>query len=252
LSAALPLIRPQWPAPPQVGAAVTTRDGGVSRGVYASLNLADHVGDDPAYVAANRRHLRAALGLRDEPAWLRQVHGCRVARLPTAPTPEADAAWTDQPGLACAVLSADCLPVLFCDEAGSCVAAAHAGWRGLAGGVLEATIAALPVPARNLLAWFGPAIGPEAFEVGEDVRQAFVDHDARDRAFFRSRQGQRSPGKYLADLEGLARRRLQRAGVVRIFGGGSCTHSNPENFYSHRRDGVSGRIASLIWLRPDP
>lgn len=240
------LIRPEWPAPAAVAAAVTTRSGGLSQGPYASFNLATHVGDDPARVAANRRRLRQALGLAAEPAWLEQVHGCRVVRLPAAGTPQADASLSRQPGLACVVMSADCLPVLFCDHAGSVVAAAHAGWRGLVAGVLEATVAAMALPPAQLMAWLGPAISPPAFEVGDEVRTAFIAAQAPAVAAFQP--GARA-GKWQADLAQLARLRLRRAGLTQVFGGGTCTHAEPARFYSHRRDGVCGRMAALIWIR---
>ena len=244
---ALEPIFPDWPAPPAVAAACTTRAGGVSSGPHAGLNLGRSSGDDPAAVEENRRRLVEGMALPEPPFWIRQVHGRRVLALPTEETaPEADACWTAQRGVVCAVQAADCLPVLFCDEAGSVVAAAHAGWRGLAGGVLEATVAALPVPPATLMAWLGPAIGPEAFEVGAEVREAFLAEDAGAAAAFTP---QARPGKYHADLFALARRRLAAAGVARVHGGGVSTHADPARFYSFRRDGVCGRMAALIWLR---
>jgi YfiH family protein len=236
------MILPDWPAPPNVKGLMTTRVGGVSVAPWASLNLGDHVGDDPAHVAANRARLRAQLPA--EPGWLRQVHSARVAELGRDANPEADASFTREKGKVCAVLTADCLPVLFCDRAGSVVAAAHAGWRGLAGGVLEATVEAMQVPAGEILAWMGAAIGPQAFEVGDDVRDAFVaQHPEAAAAFV-----QHAPGKWLADIYALARTRLAAAGVPSIHGGGRCTYSEAETFYSYRRDGVTGRMASLVWL----
>ena len=242
------LLLPDWPAPARVRAACTTRIGGVSVGPYASLNLGRSGGDVAAAVSENRRRVQQALALPAEPCWIRQVHGVRVARMPqVAPEPDADASFTIEPGVVCAVQAADCLPVLLCDQAGTVVAAAHAGWRGLAGGVLEQTVAALPVPPQTLLAWLGPAIGPEAFEVGEEVREAFVAADPEAvRAF---RPGVLA-GKHYADLFALARLRLARAGVQRIHGGGLSTHADPARFYSYRRDGVTGRMAALIWLEP--
>jgi polyphenol oxidase len=247
MAAELALLRPDWPVPPSVAAAVTTRAGGVSTGPWASLNLGDHVGDDPASVAENRRRLRVALGLAVEPGWLAQVHGTAVARLDAVrgARPEADAAVAFAPGPACAILTADCLPVLLCDAAGTRVGAAHAGWRGLAGGVIEAAVAALGCPPDDLLAWLGPAIGQDAFEVGGDVRAAFVDEDARAASAFRPNER----GRWQANLEALARLRLARAGVTRVYGGGWCTHADPARWYSHRRDGRCGRMASLVWLR---
>ena len=246
------LIFPDWPAPPRVRAACTTRRGGVSRGAWAGLNLGRSGGDDGAAVSENRRRVAAALRLPGEPCWIRQVHGVHVACMPQDARQdeaglEADASCTTVPGVVCAVQAADCLPVLFCDEDATVVAAAHAGWRGLADGVLERTVAALPVAPARLLAWLGPAIGPEAFEVGEEVRAAFLAGDAAAAPAFRP--GER-PGKHYADLWALARRRLQRAGVVRVSGGGLSTHADPARFYSYRRDGVTGRMAALIWLAP--
>jgi YfiH family protein len=224
---------------------MTTREGGVSLAPWSGLNLGDHVGDDPAHVAANRARLRQQLPA--EPGWLRQVHSVRAVEIGLEPNPEADAAFTSQTGQVCAVLTADCLPVLFCDRAGSVVAAAHAGWRGLAGGVLEATVAAMQVQSGEVLAWMGAAIGPQAFEVGDDVRQAFVGPHPEAAAAFLPHP-ERVPGKWLADIYQLARIRLQRAGVQAIYGGGRCTYQEAETFYSYRRDGVTGRMASLIWL----
>lgn len=247
------LILPRWPAPQRVRAVATTRQGGVSQGAYASLNLGDHVADDPAAVAANRDRLGDWLGLETPPAWLVQVHGVAVAPAHQAPPgTRADGAWTHQPGIPCVVLTADCLPVLFCDRAGRHVAAAHAGWRGLAGGVLEATVAALQsagAPASDLLAWLGPAIGPGAYEVGEDVRSAFLAADSEAAAAFTASR----PGHWWLDLYAAARARLARAGVTAVYGGGFCTHAEPGRFFSHRRDGVTGRQATLIWLAsPSP
>jgi YfiH family protein len=239
---------PDWPAPPSVRAAITTRSGGVSGAPWDSLNLAGHVGDDPACVAENRRRLREALALPAEPFWLHQVHGCDVAdagKDVTGGPCAADAAVADRPRAVCAVLTADCLPVLFCSRAGDWVAAAHAGWRGLAAGVLEAAVARAPVPAADVLAWLGPAIGPDAFEVGPEVRAAFLAQDPGAEGCFRP-----SPaGRWLADLYALARRRLERCGVRWVGGGGLCTFTDRERFFSFRRDGTTGRMASLVWLR---
>jgi len=222
---------------------MTTREDGVSGSPWASLNLGDHVGDDPLHVAANRARLRQQLPA--EPGWLKQVHSARVVELGRDAEREADAAFSRQAGQVCAVLTADCLPVLFCDRAGSVVAAAHAGWRGLAGGVLEATVAAMQVPPGEVLAWMGAAIGPQAFEVGDDVRAAFVaQHPEAATAF----ESQPTSGKWLADIYRLARIRLNRIGVQAIYGGGRCTFNEADRFYSYRRDGVTGRMATLIWL----
>ena len=236
------LIIPDWPAPPGVRSLTTTRAGGVSAGPYAGLNLGDHVADDPAAVAENRARLRRFLPA--EPAWLKQVHRAEVADADQAGgVPEADAAVARRPGAVCAVLTADCLPVLLCDRAGSVVAAAHAGWRGLAGGVLEAAVAAMGVAPEAVLAWLGPAIGPAAFEVGGEVREAFLSHDpAAEAAFVAGPEG-----KWLADIFLLARLRLAKIGVTAVYGGGVCTHADGARFYSYRRDGATGRMASLIW-----
>lgn len=240
---------PDWPVPGRVKAVVTTRKGGVSGGAYDSFNLASHVGDDPAAVVRNRAALRAILP--GEPFWLEQVHGTEVV-MPEAGSwghvpPDADASCTRRSGAVCVVMTADCLPVLFCDDAGSVVAAAHAGWRGLCAGILERTVDAMGVAPERLHAWLGPAIGAEAFEVGDEVRTAFLREDAGAAAAFTVGKVQ---GKWLADLYLLARLRLARAGVVRVFGGGFCTYADAERFYSYRRDRVTGRMASLIWLAP--
>lgn len=232
---------PDWPAPERVRAAYTTRSGGVSRGPYASFNLAAHVGDDPAAVAANRARLRAGLDLPAEPHWLEQVHGTTVVE--AGGHGPADGSIGREPGRVCAVLTADCLPVLLCDRAGTVVAALHAGWRGLAAGVLEAGIAALGRPGRELLAWLGPAIGPEAFVVGEEVRAAFTRLHPEDAGSFRP-----AAGGWHADLRALARRRLARAGVTAVFGVADCTYAGRDTYFSFRRDGTCGRQAALIWL----
>lgn len=238
------IITPDWPAPNTVRAAQTTRLGGVSQTPFNSFNLAEHTGDEPATVAENRRRLRQYLRLPAEPAWLQQVHGIDAVPAGSAASC-ADAVWSDQAGEVCVVMSADCLPVLFCHTAGDVVAAAHAGWRGLVDGVLEATIAAMQRPPQSLLAWLGPAIGPQAFEVGAEVRERFVAMDAAAAQYF-----QPSPqGRWLADLYGLARQRLQRAGVEAIYGGGFCTVQQSELFFSYRREGRTGRMASLIWIQ---
>ncbi|MGE0029495.1 MAG: peptidoglycan editing factor PgeF [Steroidobacteraceae bacterium] len=235
---------PDWPAPPGVRATVTTRAGGVSSGPWASFNLASHVGDDPAAVAENRRRLRAALDLPAEPSWLQQVHGHAVARLP-GPLPEAaDAAVVFGRGPVCAVLVADCLPVFLASRDGDRVGVAHAGWRGLAAGVIEATVVALGCDPARLVAWLGPGIGPRAFEVGEDVRSAFMEGDPVAASHFHPGRA----GRWLADLPALARRHLMKCGVASVHGGGTCTVSDPARFYSYRRDGVTGRMAALAWL----
>ena len=239
------LIGPEWPVPARVRAAVTTRQGGCSLAPFESLNLAEHVGDDLQSVQKNRGRLREALQLPQEPGWLQQVHGTRTVQLPLRAVPEADASVSRISGLACAILTADCLPVLFCDAAGTVVAAAHAGWRGLLNGVLENTITAMACPSGQILAWLGPAIGPDAFEVGSEVRDAFVRKNASADAAFRAA----APGKYMADLYALARQRLKAAGVHRIYGGGECTYHDTQRFYSFRREARCGRMASLIWMQ---
>lgn len=245
MTQALTLISPDWPAPESVRAVSTTRLGGVSRPPYDNFNLGDHVGDEPAAVAANRESLARAIDLPAEPAWLEQVHGTAVAVLEEECLPmQADAACTRTPGRVCVVMTADCLPILLCDRAGSRVAAAHGGWRGLARGVIAATLRRLDCDPENILAWLGPAIGPAAFEVGPEVREAFIVLDSGNAGCFSP-----SPaGRWLADLYGLARRRLYGLGVTEVYGGGWCTFSEPERFYSYRRDGRCGRMASLIWL----
>ena len=235
-------LTPDWPAPASVRACVTTRAGGVSLAPFDSLNLGDHVEDAPLAVAANRQVLVDALGCR--PAWLQQVHSSDVVEADSRCVPTADASWTATPGTACAVLTADCLPALFCDRAGTRVAAAHAGWRGLAGGVLENTVAALGIEPAELLVWLGPAIGPQSFEVGAEVREAFVAvHTEAQRAFVPSANA----GKFMADLYALARIRLAASGVNAVYGGGLDTFSDPR-FFSYRRAARTGRFASLVWI----
>ena len=251
-------ITPDWPAPASVRAVSTTRRDGVSKGVYASFNLGTHVGDDPRAVAENRLHLRSALNLSREPHWLKQVHGNRVVELngyeikepadDPWKLPTGDAAITQTAGEVCAILIADCLPVLFCDRAGKTIAAAHAGWRGMAAGVLENIIAAMRTPPAEILAWLGPAIGPDVYQIGDEVRAAIIaGHPEAEQAF-----AQQQPGKWLCDLYLVASQRLRRTGVVHIYGGGFCTYSDRERFFSYRRDGECGRMASLIWLTSSP
>ncbi|GLQ88488.1 peptidoglycan editing factor PgeF [Dyella flagellata] len=243
-------VFPDWPAPRGVHTAVSTRDGpGVSQPPFGRFNLGLRSGEDEQSVRSNRSALRQSLALPAEPRWLRQVHGVTVAELgPLASPhePEADAAVSHLPGTVLAILTADCLPVLFCTEDGASIGVAHAGWRGLAAGVLEETIAQLQRPAATLLAWLGPCIGSASYEVGEEVRKAFLHHDdAATSAFAPTR-----PGHWTCDLTALARQRLAAAGVTRIHGGGFDTRTD-ERFYSYRREGArSGRFASLIWLQP--
>ena len=248
------IILPQWGSPlPTVGALSTTRACGFSSAPYddgqggGGLNLGAHVGDAMENVRRNRARLRRHLPA--EPVWLNQVHGTRVVdATQAAEATEADASFTTQPGVVCAIMTADCLPVLFADKAGKAVGAAHAGWRGLAAGVLENTVARMrEAGAADILAWLGPAIGPAHFEVGEEVRQAFVDRSAPHAEAFAPIAAR--PGKYLADLYRLATQVLQAAGVVDVRGGRFCTVAEPRRFYSYRRDGTTGRMASLIWLR---
>ena len=233
---------PDWPAPAGVKACVTTRTGGVSLAPFDSLNLGDHVDDSPEAVAENRRRLTERFSI--QPAWLKQVHGIAVAHADPGHVATADASWTATPGIACAAMTADCLPVLFCDRAGTRVAAAHAGWRGLAAGVLDATLDTLAVPAGDVLVWLGPAIGPQAFEVGPEVREAFVREVPESaRAFVPGAH----EGKLMADIYELARLRLAARGVTAVYGGGLCTVTDPR-FFSYRRHPRTGRFASLIWL----
>lgn len=236
-------IVPDWPAPPGVRALITTRAGGVSRGAYAGLNLGLRSGDDVECVARNRARLRQWLPA--EPLWLRQVHGTTVAEADGMEgSPEADAAVARRPGTVCAALSADCLPLLLCDEEGTVVAAVHAGWRGLCSGVIEQTLRIMDRPPQALLACLGPAIGPAAYEVGAEVREAFIAAYPEAGAAFAAGK----PGKFHADLYALARQRLARRGVTRVYGGGYCTYTERERFYSYRREGATGRMASLVWI----
>ncbi len=235
---------PEWPAPPSVRALVTTRGclDGCSTAPYARFNLAAHVGDDDQAVIANRQLLRR--NLPADPLWLNQVHGTRVvAAEDAAEDAAADACYSRSRNRVCAVLTADCLPLLFCAADGAVVAAAHAGWRGLAAGVIEATVTAMAIQPESLLVWLGPAIGPTVFEVGDEVRAVFCLHDPQAVEAFVAH----GPGKWLCDMYMLARQRLATLGVTRVFGGGLCTFSDARRFYSFRRDGVTGRMASLIW-----
>ena len=235
-------LTPDWPAPASVRACVTTREGGVSEAPFDSLNLGDHVDDRPEAVAENRRRLTDHFSIK--PAWLQQVHGIAVAQADPRLVATADASWTATPGIACAAMTADCLPALFCNRAGTRVAAAHAGWRGLAAGVLEATLDTLDVPAEDVLVWLGPAIGPKAFEVGPEVREVFINQlpEAAE-AFVPSDNA----GKFMADIYLLARLRLAERGVTAVYGGGFCTVTDPR-FFSYRRASRTGRFASLVWL----
>lgn len=237
------LIKPDWQLPEGLHAAVTLRSGGVSQGLYASLNPASHVNDAADAVLTNRAMIKQMLALPAEPVWLQQVHGVDVVKADqVTDLPEADASFTDQSGVVCAVLTADCLPVLFCGDQGAVIGAAHAGWRGLQVGVIEQTIAAMN--CRDLQVWLGPAIGPAHFEVGDEVREAFVSQNPDASVAFSATQA----GKWLADIYQLARIRLANLGVEQVYGGGLCTVSDAQRFYSYRRDGAAtGRMASLIW-----
>jgi len=243
-------LQPDWPAPRGVRAAFTLRSGGVSTGPYASLNLGAKLGDDARAVEENRRRIAAELALPAEPLWLSQVHGSRVVNAddhrPDAPAPQGDAAVTRLPGRVLAVLVADCLPVLLARRDAAAVAVAHAGWRGLAAGVLEATAAAIGGAGDALIAWLGPAIGQAHFEVGEEVRTAFCERDARAAAAFAPNER----GRWQCDLQRLARQRLAALGVHSIHGEPRCTYAQTGSFYSFRRDGATGRMAALIWLEP--
>jgi hypothetical protein len=236
-------IKPDWPLPAHVHAAVTLRTGGVSTGAYASLNPAGHVDDDPQHVKTNRYIIKDMLQLPSEPVWLQQVHGVRVVNADeTDSLEEADASFADQPGTVCAVLTADCLPILFCGDDGEVVAAAHAGWRGLQAGIIAETLYAMS--CQEVQVWLGPAIGPENFEVGDDVRDAFVRDNPITAVAFRAGQS----GKWLADIYRLARIKLAELGVQQVYGGDLCTVADAQRFYSYRRDGATtGRMASLIW-----
>ena len=238
-------IIPNGSVPAQVRAVCTTRHGGVSVAPFDSLNLGDHVGDDPAAVARNRLIVGDVLQLPTEPLWLQQVHGVEVCAMDVgACYPQADASFALRNNQVCVVMTADCLPVLFCDKAGTRVAAAHAGWRGLEAGVLEQTVQKLGCAAHDIIAWLGPAIGAQAFEVGAEVRAAFMQHDPTAAVAFQPS----ATGKWLADIYLLARQRLNAVGVQAIFGGEYCTYSDAQRFFSYRRDGQTGRMASLIWL----
>jgi len=233
-------LRPDWPAPASVKVLSTTRNGGCSNGAWATMNLGEHCGDDPRHVGRNRKFLSRFLPA--PPQWLRQVHGTSVARHSgrLRDDPEADALVGFAAGQVCAVLTADCLPVVFCDRAGSRVAVAHAGWRGLVAGVLQATVDALDCAPAGLMAWLGPAIGPAAYEVGPEVRAAFPNES--EQAFVPR------DGRWLMDLYAVARLKLAAVGVTAVYGGGLCTYSDPDRFYSYRRDGVTGRMATLVWM----
>lgn len=243
---AISFIHPNWPAPENVKALQTTRNGGVSKGAYASLNLGAHVHDDPIAVATNRQLLSPYLP--SEPVWVNQVHGVEVIDASTSTCLQnADAAIANKPNVVCVTMTADCLPVLLCDKQGTVVAAAHAGWRGLCDGVIEATVAKMQVPANQIMVWLGPAIGPQAFEVGDDVKSQFLAIDAQSEQAFVAHGD-----KWLCDMYLIARQRLQALGVTQIYGAGInedfCTYTDHSRFFSFRRDNITGRMASMIWL----
>ncbi len=239
------LIFPEWQAPEGVGAISTTRLGGVSQGDWHSLNLATHVGDRRLDVVENRKILSNLAQLPSEPIWLQQVHGCETINADNPEKYDCDASMTRDAGVVCAVMTADCLPLLMTDRLGTVVAAVHAGWKGLAAGVIESTLERMDCDPEQVLVWLGPAIGPHAFEVGDDVYQDFVDHDPSAQSAFTARD----ESHWLCDLYQLARQRLNAFGVTAISGGDLCTYSDAERFFSYRRDGVTGRMASMIWIK---
>jgi purine-nucleoside/S-methyl-5'-thioadenosine phosphorylase / adenosine deaminase len=243
-------LKPDWSAPDRARAISTTRAGGVSVRPWNSLNLGSHVEDDPEHVQENRRRLAESIGLdSDRIGWLNQVHGTEVVELTpnnVGQAAEADASYTRHPGIACAILTADCLPVILADSEGTVVGAAHCGWRSLCGGVIENLVSAMAVAPEALQAWLGPAIGPERFEVGPEVREAFIRHDPEAAQAFND-EGAR-PGHFMADIYALATLRLNHLGVSVVTGGGLCTVQDSDLFFSYRRDGRTGRMATLIWL----
>lgn len=235
-------ILPNWPAPANVHALQTNRDGGVSIAPYDSLNLGSHVKDNPIHVAQNRQMLNQFLP--SEPVWLNQVHGINVVDAAnTDCVPDADASFTTRKNVVCVTMTADCLPILVCDSAGTAVASIHAGWRSLCDGVIEATIAKMQTNSSDLMAWLGPAIGSNAFEVGAEVRAQFMAKDEKAELAFKQHND-----KYLADIYQIATQRLNNLGITQIYGGGECTFTDEKRFFSFRRDGATGRMATLIWL----
>lgn len=242
------LLFPDWPAPENVRAVSSKRMNGYSEGVFQSFNLGDHVGDDPSRVHNNRQRFQALAGMPSAPLWLQQVHGVAVVRPELSSVQGdavvADAAYSCMPKTVCTVMTADCLPLLVCDKAGQEVAAIHAGWRGLAAGVIEQTLQHFQAKASDIMVWLGPAIGPASFEVGAEVRAAFIQQQAAAAAAFKVH----CHGKYLADIYLLARQRLATLGISAVYGGEYCTYLQAEHFFSYRRDGQTGRMASAIWL----
>jgi YfiH family protein len=233
---------PDWPAPENIHAATTLRTGGVSQGTYFSLNPAAHVCDDTNRVRQNRQIIREILNLPSEPLWLDQIHSNRAVKaVKTASLQQADASYTHEPGIVCAVMTADCLPLLVCSMDGRQVAAIHAGWRGLLAGVISNTVVAMQ--QRNLLVWLGPAIGPDCFEVGAEVRDAFLGKSAEFNNAFKKQNN----NKWLADIYQMARIELAALGITKVYGGTNCTVTEHERFYSYRRDAQTGRMATLIW-----
>jgi YfiH family protein len=241
-------LQPDWPVAERVNACVTTRGGGVSQSPYNSFNLATHVGDDPDAVLQNRALLKQWLKLPEAPRWLDQVHGTAVADESCIENCQADACFTRQKGRVCAVLTADCLPVFIASRNGSEVGVAHAGWKGLLNGVIEQTAACFSTAPDELCVWLGPAIGAQQFEVGDEVRQAFLDKALANKATVAAAFAKHENQKWLADIYALARHRLLQLGISQITGGNFCTVSNEQMFYSYRRDGITGRMASLIWI----
>ena len=238
-------LQADWPAPDFIKAGTTLRQGGVSKGDYASFNLATHVGDELAAVEENRAILTRNLNIPDAPQWLEQIHSTKAVLLPNGETiPKADASYTSKENVVCAVMTADCLPLLVTNKQGSCVASIHAGWRGLCDGIIETTIKKLPVDPESLLVWLGPAIGADVYEVGEEVYDAFIKTEVEAKQAFISV----SEGHWLFDIYQLARLRLNKTGVKQIYGGDRCTLSEEQQFYSYRRDDVTGRMASMIWI----
>lgn len=230
-----------WPAPEHIRAGTTIRTGGTSTDQYSSLNAAMHVGDKPENVIDNRKRIKVLLELPAEPVWLQQIHGNRVVRAECADNLEADASYSNNKNIICAVMTADCLPLLLCSQDGSCIAAVHGGWKGLLTGVIENTVASMR--QNNLLAWMGPAIGPKCFQVGSEVRAAFINKKAEYSSAFNEQKN----GKWLADIYHIARITLTTIGITRIYGGEYCTVTDENRFYSYRRDGDTGRMTTMIW-----
>jgi polyphenol oxidase len=245
------LITPNWPAPANVKALQSTRTGGISLEPYNSLNLGSHVNDNPIHVAQNRQLLSQFLP--SEPVWLNQVHGVSVVdAAQTTCIPDADASFTTHKNVVCVTMTADCLPILLCDTAGTLVSSIHAGWRSLCDGVIEATVEKLLAKPADLMAWLGPAIGPNAFEVGGEVREQFMAKDAKAELAFKTHGDNQEQNKWLCDIDKIATQRLNNLGITQIYGGGIdqdfCTFTEKDQFFSFRRDGVTGRMATLIWL----